>query len=71
MADPANTDDMRKELEKQIADLKKEVSRMSKSLSERGENFTTTSAAKQKAHMMKLRVVHVVPPARCASRPMR
>jgi ElaB/YqjD/DUF883 family membrane-anchored ribosome-binding protein len=36
MADTPNTDDIRKELEKQISDLKKEVTQMSKSLSERG-----------------------------------
>lgn len=35
MADTA--DDVRKEMEKQLADLKKEVGRLTKSLSERGE----------------------------------
>lgn len=37
MADTPNADDIRKEMEKQIADLKKEVTRLSKSVAERGE----------------------------------
>jgi ElaB/YqjD/DUF883 family membrane-anchored ribosome-binding protein len=39
MADTPNTDDLRKDLEKQIADLRDEVSSLSKTLSERGQEF--------------------------------
>jgi ElaB/YqjD/DUF883 family membrane-anchored ribosome-binding protein len=39
MADTPTADDVRKDLEKQIADLKKEVSSLAKSLSARGDRL--------------------------------
>lgn len=39
MADSPNVEDVRKDLEKQIADLKKEVTKIGKSLSARGDEL--------------------------------
>lgn len=43
MADTLNAEEIQKALEKQIADLQKEVSRISKTLSERGAEFYETA----------------------------
>jgi len=44
MADSISPDDVRKELEKQIADLRKEISALGKSIADRGaENGASTA----------------------------